>query len=63
MDHTDIDYTGWKNGECRWIATKFSGPGSEKRNARTVARMVKEGYEIREMPRDEACAAHLVAIS
>lgn len=62
MKLSKIDYTGWKKGKCWWIASKFSGPGADARNAETVAKMVREGYEVREMPLSEAVAAHLEAI-
>lgn len=63
MGITDIDYTGWKSGKCWWIASKFSGPGADTRNAKTVSEMARKGYEIREMPLAEACAAHREALS
>jgi hypothetical protein len=63
MEHTDIDYTGWKHGKCWWLAVKFSGAGADKSNAKTMAEMVRNGFEVREMPRSEAVTAHLVAIS
>lgn len=62
MEYTDIDYTGWKNGRCCWISSKATGKGSEKVNAQTVARMMREGYEVREMHRAEAADAHLAAM-
>lgn len=63
MEHTEIDYTGWKNGKCWWLAVKFSGHGSDVSNAKTVADMARKGFEIREMLRSDAVAAHMQAIS
>ncbi len=63
MENTDIDYTGWKRGKCWTIASKFSGPGADARNAQTVSEMVRKGFEVREMPVAEAVAAHVAAIS
>ena len=62
MEYTDIDYTGWKNGRCLWISSKASGKGADRYNARTVAKMMREGYEVREMTRAEASAAHRAAM-
>ena len=59
---TDIDYTGWKNGKCWTIATKFFGPGADKTNTETVSKMIRDGYEVREMPLHDACEAHRQAI-
>lgn len=63
MEITEIDYTGWKNERCWWLSTKFSGSGADAQNAKSVSDMVKKGYEVREMPRSEACKAHIEAVT
>lgn len=57
MIHTDTDYAIFTNGKCWAIATKGAGPAGERWNAEVLERYA--GHEIREMPRSEACAAHL----
>ncbi len=59
MEFSGTDYTGWKDGKCRWISVKFSGKGADAKNAKTVADMARKGYEIRELPTAEAVAAHM----
>ena len=63
MEITNTDYTGWKNGKCWRIATKFSGLGADSINSRIVSEMVRDGYEIREMSVPEAVTAHIAAIT
>ncbi len=63
MERTGIDYTGWRDGKCWMIATKFAGKGADKFNATTVAKIVRNGYELREMPLSEAVDAHLEALA
>jgi hypothetical protein len=63
MEITGTDYTGWKRGKCWTIASKFFGPGADKRNAETVSEMVGQGFEVRELPVAEAVEAHIAAIS
>ena len=62
MQPSGTDYTGWRNGRAMTIATKWEGAGADKANAQVVADIVRDGYELREMPLREACDAHLAHI-
>lgn len=63
MAQHQVYYASFENGQCMRIDPKFTGQGAAKRNAKTVAMLVDYGFEVREMPRDDAIAANMQAVS
>ena len=63
MTQHEIYYASFENGQCMRIDPKFTGQGADKRNAKTVAMLKGHGFEVREMPRADAIAANMQAVS
>lgn len=62
MTATGTNFAGYKDGHCVAIGYKMTGPGAAAFNDELLAEWRERGYEIREMPRDEAVAAHIAYI-
>jgi hypothetical protein len=63
MTQSKICYASFEDGKCMRVDDKFDGQGADKRNAKTVAMLTGYGFEVREMPRAEAIAANMQAVS
>ena len=59
---TDTDFAAFNGDRCVGIAYKFAGPGADEWNAETLEDWSAKGYDVRELPRGDACAAHHAAL-
>ena len=62
MQDTETNFVGIKDGRAVAIATRWTGPGSEKENAETLREYARAGYEVQTHPRAVACDMHIAAI-